>query len=65
MKALRFSEAEKAFILKQGVDKMPVADTAGRCAAVASVHCSFRCNKPRNCADRAGPIQSNKSLLPK
>ena len=26
MKASRFSEAQKAFILKQGVDGMPVAD---------------------------------------
>jgi putative transposase len=26
MKALRFSEAQKAFILKQGSDGMPVAD---------------------------------------
>ena len=27
MKASRFSEAQKAFILKQGADGMPVADT--------------------------------------
>ena len=27
MKASRFSDAQKAFILKQGADGMPVADT--------------------------------------
>ena len=36
MKASRFSEAQKAFILKQGADGMPVADVcrkAGICQA--------------------------------
>ncbi len=30
MKASKFTDAQKAFILKQGTDGMPVADTAER-----------------------------------
>jgi hypothetical protein len=34
MKASRFSDAQKAFILKQGADGMPVADFAARPGSV-------------------------------
>ena len=35
MKASRFSEAQKAFILKQGADGMPVADICSRKAGIS------------------------------
>ena len=36
MKASRFSDAHKAFILKQGADGMPVADLCAHIVAIAN-----------------------------
>ena len=45
MKASKFSDAQKAFILKQGADGMPVADIC-RKAGISQALCSADHGKP-------------------
>ena len=49
MKASRFSEAQKAFILKQGADGMPVADICRK----AGISVTLDFSRPRKPTDNA------------
>jgi len=42
MKASRFSDAQKAFILKQGADGVPVADICRRAGISQATYCNWK-----------------------
>ena len=42
MKASRFSDAQKAFILKQGSDGMPVADLCRKAGISQATYCNWK-----------------------
>ncbi len=53
MQASKFSDAQKAFILKQGADGLPVAEVCRRACRVLEVDTSSYHDKPRR-RDQAG-----------
>lgn len=52
MKASRFSEAQKAFILKQGADGMPVADICRKAGISQATYFNWKKNTMVCCRPR-------------
>ena len=52
MKASRFSDAQKAFILKQGADGMPVADICRKAGISQATYFNWKKQVRRLAADR-------------
>jgi transposase len=57
MKASRFSDAQKAFILKQGADGMPVADICRKAGISQATYFNWK-KKYDGPADRDAPAQA-------
>ena len=54
MKASRFSDAQKAFILKQGADGVPVADICRKAGISQATY--FNWTLSEDCQSRAGLV---------
>jgi len=53
MKASRFSDAQKAFILKQGADGMPVADVCRRAGISQATYFNWKKRATQSLANAA------------
>ena len=54
MKASKFSDAQKAFILKQGADGMPVADICRKAGISQATYFNWKKNTTACCRTRFG-----------
>ena len=54
MKASRFSDAQKAFILKQGADGMPVADVCRKAGISQATYFNWKKKYDGCCRPRCG-----------
>ena len=54
MKASRFSDAQKAFILKQGTDGVPVADICRKAGISQATYFNWRKSTMAYCQRRCG-----------